>query len=145
MKIHQLSLFLENRPGQLKVPCRALAQAGVDIITSTLADTAQFGIFRIIVKDWERAKKVLEEAGSVVKVTEVLAIEVPDKPGGLAGVLEAFDVAGLGIEYMYAFASGRRGERATCIFRFEDPDKAIAALRNRPDVRVVGSEEILGQ
>ncbi len=145
MKIHQLSLFLENRPGQLKVPCRVLAKAGIDIITSSLADTEQFGIFRIVVKDWQKAKKVLEESGSVVNVTEVLAIEVPDQPGGLAGALEAFDEAGLGIEYMYAFTSGQRGKKATCIFRFEDPDKAIAALKNHKEIRVVESEEILGK
>jgi hypothetical protein len=145
VKIHQLSLFLENRPGQLVAPCRALAKAGIDIVTSSLADTAQFGIFRLVVKDWQKAKQVLEAAGSVVNVTEVLAIEVPDRPGGLAGVLDAFDRAALGIEYMYAFTSGQRGARAICIFRFEDPDKAVAALRGNPEVRVVESEEILGK
>ena len=145
MKLHQLSLFLENRPGQLKTPCRALAQAGIDILTSTLAYTQQFGIFRLIVQDWQRAKQVLEAAGAVVNVTEVLAVEVSDKPGGLAGALEVFDQAGLGLEYMYAFASGQRGQRATVILRFEDPDRAVAALRNHPDVRVMGSEEIFSR
>jgi hypothetical protein len=143
MKLQQLSLFVENRPGQLKVPCRALAEAGIDILTCSLADTEQFGILRLIVKDWQRAKDVLEEAGSVVALTDVLAVEVPDRPGGLARVLEAFDQTGLGIEYMYAFASGQRGQRATLIFRFEDPDKAVAALRNHPDIRILESEQVL--
>ncbi len=61
MKLHQLSLFLENRPGQLKVPCQVLGQAGIDILTLSLADTQQFGILRLIVKEWERAKRVLDE------------------------------------------------------------------------------------
>ena len=90
MKIHQLSLFLENKPNQLTEPCRLLAEAGVDIRTLTLADTEQFGIFRLIVSDWERGAKVLQEAGYVVNVTEVVAVEVPDRPGGLVELLEVF-------------------------------------------------------
>ena len=80
MKIHQLSLFLENRKGQLRVPTKVLAHEGIDIKTLSLADTEQFGILRLIVDDWERAKAALEAAGCVVKVTEVVAIEVPDRP-----------------------------------------------------------------
>ena len=129
MRLHQLSLFLENRPGQLRGPCKALADAGVDILALSLADTQQFGILRIIVKDWERAKTVLDQAGLVVNVTDVLAVEVPDRPGGLASVLEAFEKAGLGIEYMYAYAGFReRGSNATLVFRLEDPDRAATAL-----------------
>ncbi len=86
--LKQLSLFLENRPGQIKLPCQALGKAGIDILTLSLADTQQFGILRLIVKEWERAKRVLEEAGCVVNVTDVLAVEVPDRPGGLGEVLE---------------------------------------------------------
>src|SRR5690606_18352757 len=83
MKLKQLSLFVENRPGQMKTPFKALAEAGVNILTLSLADTQQFGILRLIVQDWERAKRVLEQAGCVVNVTEVVAIEVEDRPGGL--------------------------------------------------------------
>ena len=96
MKIRQLSLFLENRSGQLRIPCQVLGEAGIDILTMSLADTQQFGILRLIVKDWEKAKRVLEAAGFVVNVTDVLAIDVPDRPGGLASVLESFEKAGLG-------------------------------------------------
>jgi hypothetical protein len=86
MKLNQLSVFLENKPGKLSVPCKALAKAGINILTLSLADTHQFGILRLVLPDWQRARKVLEDAGCVVNVTEVVAIEVPDKPGGLARV-----------------------------------------------------------
>ena len=128
MKIHQLSLFLENKPGQLRPPCQALAQAGVNIVTLSMADTEQFGILRLIVRDWQKAKTVLEKAGGVVKVTEVLALEVADQPGGLDGILEVVDRSGLNIEYMYAFA-GKHGNQAVLVFRFSDPDRALAALQ----------------
>jgi len=140
MKLHQLSLFLENRPGQLKVPCKILADAGINIVTLSLADTQQFGILRLIVRDWEKAKRVLEAAGCVVNVTEVLAIDVEDRPGGLAGLLDVLDKAGLAIEYMYAFTCGPRANRATMVFRFEDPDAAIKSLSAAGINPVVGAE-----
>ncbi len=142
--LKQLSLFLENRPGQLRLPCQALGRAGIDIVTLSLADTQQFGILRLIVKDWERAKKVLEQAGCVVNVTNVLAVEVPDRPGGLGEVLERFEQAGLGIEYMYAFASGERGKSAVLVFRLEDPEGAAARLRES-GVRVLDRAEVFAR
>jgi hypothetical protein len=145
MKIRQLSLFLENRPGQLRVPAKVLGDAGIDILTMSLADTQQFGILRLVVRDWEKAKRILEGAGVVVNVTEVLAVDVPDRPGGLAAVLEAFEKAGLGIEYMYAFAASReRGKYATLVFRLGDPDRAAAALAAQ-GVRLVSSEELFAR
>lgn len=141
MKIQQLSLFLENRPGKVKVPIRILANAGINILTLSLADTQQFGILRLIVKDHEKARKVLADAGCVVNVTEVLAIDVEDRPGGLASILDAIDEAALGIEYMYAFTEGPASSRATLVFRFENPDQAIAALTKR-GINVVGSVEL---
>ncbi len=145
MKIRQLSLFLENRPGQLKIPCKVLGDAGIDILTMSLADTQQFGILRLIVKDWERAKKTLEGAGIVVNVTEVLAIDVPDRPGGLAQVLEAFEKAGLGVEYMYALDAGReRGRFATLVFRVGDPEKAARHLRDA-GVKLLTSDELFAR
>ncbi len=98
MRLHQLSLFLENRPGQLRAPCQVLAQAGIDILTTSLADTAQFGILRLVVRDWQKAKAALEAAGMVVNVAEVVPVEVDDRPGGLLSALSARDRAGLGIE-----------------------------------------------
>jgi hypothetical protein len=141
MKIHQLSLFLENRPGQLRVPCQILGDAGLDILTMSLADTQQFGIMRVVVKDWARAKQALEAAGQVVKVTELLAIDVADHPGGLAQVLAAFEKAGLSIEYMYASGVGVHGKTAALLFRVEDPDGAAAKLA-AAGVPLVSAEEL---
>jgi len=128
MKIHQLSLFLENEPGQMIEPCRVLAKAGIDIRTLSLADTERFGILRLIVSDWQGASAALEKAGYVVNVTEVVALEVADKPGGLAELMEVLESSGVNIEYMYAFPFGR-GDRAVMIFRFDKPDAAIECLR----------------
>ncbi len=128
MKIHQLSLFLENRPGQLAEPCQILARAGIDIRTLTLADTHDFGILRLILSDWQKGAAALAEAGYVTNVTEVVAVEVPDRPGGLAHLLDLLEGAGLNIEYMYAFTFGREG-RAILIFRFDRPEAAVESLR----------------
>jgi hypothetical protein len=128
MKIHQLSVFLENRPGQLRELSEVLAKAGLNIVTLALADTEQFGILRLIMEDWQKAKTVLEAAGCVVKITEVLAIEVADQPGGLTRILELVDGAGLNIEYMYAFTEKRLG-KAALVFRFADPDRALRVLQ----------------
>jgi hypothetical protein len=127
MRIPQLSLFIDNKPGHLIVPCRLLADAGINIVTLSLADTKQFGILRLIVREWQRAREVLEAAGLVVAVTEVLAIEVEDRPGGLVELLAIFERAGINVEYMYAFTA-RLGNRAVLVFRFDDLDAAITAL-----------------
>jgi hypothetical protein len=128
MKINQLSLFLENKPGHLNAICRTLAGAGINIVTLSLADTQQFGIVRLIVEEWQKAKQVLEQAGYVVNVREVVAAAVPDKPGGMAEILDVVGRAGVNIEYMYAFAF-RHGAEAVLVFRFDNPDRAIEALK----------------
>jgi hypothetical protein len=128
MNIHQLSLFLENQPGKAVEPCRLLAREGVNIRTLTIADTQQFGILRLIVSDWERGRELLREAGYVVNETEVVAVEVADRPGSLAGLLETLAASGVNIEYMYAFTFGREG-RAIMIFRFDRPEVAVEHLR----------------
>jgi hypothetical protein len=127
MKIQQLSLFAENKPGAIVSPCRLLASEGIDIRALSLADTQRFGILRMIVPEWDRARRLLSDAGYVVTVTEVLALEVPDRPGGLAGILGIFEGSEINIEYMYAFPFGR-GEKAVLIFRFDQPDAAIQRL-----------------
>ncbi len=145
MKIRQLSLFLENRQGQLRVPCKVLGDAGIDILTMSLADTQQFGILRLVVKEWEKAKGALESAGIVVNVTDVLAVDVPDRPGGLASVLESFEKAGLGIEYMYPLAAAReRGKYATLVFRLDDPERA-AKLLAQAGVKLLSSDELFAR
>ena len=127
MRIRQISIFLENKPGQLSAICRALADAEINIVTLSLADTADFGIVRIIVDDHEKAKGVLTEKGHVVNVREVIAVCVPDRPGGMAEVMQVIDSAGANIEYSYAFAF-HRGEKAVLVFRFTDNVKAETAL-----------------
>jgi len=127
MKIKQISLFVENKPGSMSGPCSLLAKAGVNISTLMLADTKDYGILRLVVRDWERAKSLLEAASFTVKTSDVVAVEIEDRPGGLAKVLAAFDKHSIDVAYMYAFASGREG-RAILIVRFEEPDAAIASL-----------------
>ncbi|MBE6380720.1 MAG: ACT domain-containing protein [Lentisphaerae bacterium] len=126
MKITQLSLFVENRPGALKDICKVLQENQINISTLSLADTQSFGILRLLVKEHEKARIVLEKAGFVVKTTEVLAIPVPNCPGGLSSLLETLQDCQ--VEYMYAFASELH-EKAVMVFRFADPDKALAALK----------------
>jgi len=129
MKINQISIFLENKPGRLNSICRILADNQINIVTLSLADTQQFGIVRLIIEEWQKAQKVLEQSGYVVNVREVVAATVPDRPGGMADVLDIVTNAGVNIEYMYAFTS-RRGAAAVVIFRFDNPDAAVAALKN---------------
>jgi hypothetical protein len=141
MKIQQLSLFAENKPGHIAAPARLLAMEGIDIRSLYLADTQQYGIVRMIVSDWKKAAALLEAHGYVVKATEVLAVQVPDRPGGMADVLGALDGSGINIEYMYAFPF-LRGGQAILIFRFADPDAAIEHLQ-KAGISVLASEEIL--
>jgi hypothetical protein len=129
MKIHQLSVFVENSPGHLRAPCQALADAGINLVTLSLADTEHYGILRLIIRDWQQAKAVLEAAGFSVNVSEVVAVEVPDRPGGLAEVLRAIEQADINVEYMYAFAE-KRGDKAVLVFRFQNADAALHALKS---------------
>lgn len=140
MKVKQLSLFLENKPGALSRPVELLAQAGLNILTLTLADTQQFGILRIVVKEWEQAKTLLEGDGLVVKLTDMVAIEVDDKPGGLAAILKEVEKAGVNLEYMYGFTLKNEG-KGILAFRFNDPDRAIQALQTK-GIRMVESKEL---
>ncbi|MGD0095570.1 MAG: acetolactate synthase [Terracidiphilus sp.] len=141
MKIHQLSLFVENKPGHTAAPARLLANEGIDIRALSLADTEQFGIVRMIVSDWQRAAEILKSRGYVANTTEVLAVEVPDRPGGMADVLVALDGSGMNIEYMYAFPYPR-GDQAILIFRFNDPDAAISRLQTA-GINVLAGHELM--
>jgi len=140
MKLNQLSVFLENKPGRLSEPCKILADAGINILTISLADTQQFGILRLIVKDWQKAKTILEKAGCVVHVSEVVAVEVEDHPGGLEKVLKAIEQAKINVEYMYAFTF-RQENKAIITFRFESPDAAIQLLGSQ-GFKIVESSEL---
>lgn len=127
MKIKQLSVYLQNEPGHLSAICKILADANIDILTLSLADTQQFGMLRLIVKDWEPAMKLLQNAGCMVKTVDVVATEISDQPGGLAEILRIIENADLNVEYMYAFTSHVR-DKAILVFRFNDPDAAVQVL-----------------
>ncbi len=143
MKIKQLSLFLENKPGSLSTPIRLLSQAGINILTLSLADTQTFGILRLIVREWEKARQILEAGGCVVKLTEVLAIEVPDRPGGLAEMLEVMEKSGVNVEYMYAFTE-KMESKGILVFRFGAPDKAVEVLKNA-GMNILGGVELFNR
>ncbi len=130
MKVKQLSLFLENKPGALGRPVKLLAKAKHNILTLTLADTQQFGILRFIVEDWEKALALLEKEGFVVRVTDMVALEVSDAPGGLAAILSALEKTHVNLEYMYGFTQRKEG-KGLLVFRFDDPDRAIEALQKK--------------
>lgn len=141
MKIEQISLFAENKPGHIAAPSRILAQEGIDIRALFVADSQDYGILRMIVSDCGKAAKALEAHGFVVKVTEVLAVEVTDRPGGMADLLITLDGTGINIEYMYAFPN-RCGDQAILIFRFADPDAAIARLQTA-GINLLTSNELM--
>jgi hypothetical protein len=127
MHVEQISIFIENKFGRLAEVTRILGDAGINIRTLSLADTSDFGILRLIVNDTDKAKAVLKERGFTVSKTEVVAVEIPDRPGGLADILQTLDADGINVEYMYAFVE-RCGENAVMIFRFDETQKAIATL-----------------
>jgi len=127
MKVEQISIFIENKSGRLAEITRILGETGINIRALSLADTSDFGILRLIVNDAGKAKLVLKEKGFTVNKTEVVAVEVPDRPGGLSSILQTLDNHQINVEYMYAFVE-RCGENAVIIFRFDETDKAISTL-----------------
>jgi hypothetical protein len=127
MKLPQLSLLVDNKPGALIRPCKLLADAGINIVTLSLADTERTGVLRLIVAEWQQARELLEAAGYKVQMSHVLAIEVTDKPGGLMELLQLFAGAGLNVAHMYAFTE-RLGQSAVLVFSFDDLDAAITCL-----------------
>ena len=123
MTVHQISVFLENKSGRLAEVTMLLGKGGVNLRAITIADTADFGILRLIVDDQDKALKLLRDAGFTAKVTEVYAIEIEDKPGGLARVMQTFEENNLNIEYLYATLEKNK-DNAIVIFRVEDLEKA---------------------
>lgn len=139
MQIRQISIYLENKPGQLGAICRVLAGADINIAALSLADTSDFGLVRMIVDDHEKAKEVLAAAGYPVIVREVVAVCVPDRPGGMAEVLSAIDSAAVDVEYSYAFAF-HRGQKAVLVFSFKDADAAAKALADAGCITLAENE-----
>lgn len=141
MKVQQISIFLENRAGRLATVTGLLGKAGINIRALSLADTSDFGILRLIVNKPQEAVKILREQNFTLSLTDVVAVEVPDVPGGLAGVLQLLDAKGINVEYMYAFVE-KATEKAVLVFRFDDPEQAMAALE-AGGVAILTSRQVL--
>ena len=141
VKVEQISVFVENKSGRLAEVTELLARNGINIRALSLADTADFGILRLIVNDLEKTKGILKDNGFTVGRNEVVAVEVPDKPGGLAAILGALQGKGINVEYMYAFVQKCEGN-AVLIFRFDDTEKAVDTLQ-KAGIRALSQEAVL--
>ena len=130
MKVDQISIFLENKSGRLAEVTRVLGNAGINVRALSLADTSDFGILRLIVNDSAKAVDVLKKNQFTVSTTKVVAVEVSDRPGGLAHILDILQKENINVEYMYAFVE-RSSDNAVIIFRFDEIDKAIKTLTGR--------------
>ena len=141
MFIKQISVFIENRHGRLEEFTTLLGENGIDLIALSIADTTNFGILRAIVADNEKALRLVRDHGYTANLTEVLAVAVPDSPGGLAGVLTMLRDGSISIESLYSFVR-RVGKDAIIIFRVDQPEKAAALLQEK-GVRLLSQEEIV--
>ncbi len=140
MKITQLSVFLENRRGRLYDAARVLGEASVNIKALTIAENEEFGILRMVVDNPEKALELLKKNGFVASITDIVAVEVSDRPGGLAVILKILDDNGINLEYMYAFVE-KNADNAIVVFRFDDPDRAIEVL-SKNNIRVFSKKDI---
>lgn len=140
MQVDQIAVFLENKSGRLAEITSILAENDINIRALSVADTADFGILRLIVNKVAEAQAVLKKGGFTVSKTQVIAVAVPDRVGGLAEVLQAVTDGGYNVEYMYAYAHRADGS-AVMIFRFDDMESAVAKLKEKGFV-LVSSDEI---
>ncbi len=140
MKVKQMSVFLENKSGRLAQVTRVLGENGVNIRALSIADTTDFGILRLIVNDPDRTYQVLKEAGFTVSATDVIAVEVADRPGGLADILQSLQEAGINIEYLYAFVQ-KTPSAALVVLRVEQLDEAVKALQES-GIHILSEEEV---
>jgi hypothetical protein len=140
MNVQQISIFLENKSGRLAEIANILGQGCVNIRSLSLADTTDFGIVRLIVDDVDKAVSLLKDEGITAVPTEVVAIAVDDRPGGLAKVLNTLRQNGINIEYLYSAAT--RGDKAYIIFRFDAPVKALEVFK-KSGIKVLSREELL--
>lgn len=140
MKLKQISIFLENKKGRLWKALSILRDADINIRALSIADTSEFGILRLIVPDPQKAKSALEDGNFVVKMNEVIAVEVHDEPGGLDKILEILNKVDINVEYIYAFVE-KKGEKAIVVLRTEDIDAGIKALESGGAI-VLSSKEV---
>ncbi len=128
MKIPQLSLFVSNSPGTMADIAAILGEIGVNIRAMSLADTKDFGVLRMVLDDAPKAHRVLKDYGYPVRQSEVIAVEIDDRPGALGRLLRVLADQGRNVEYMYAFVQ-KNGDKAVLILHLEDLDGAVATLR----------------
>jgi hypothetical protein len=135
VNVKQLSVFIENKAGRVSEVTDQLGRADVNIRGFSVSDTADYGIIRLVVDDPDRGLAVLHDAGFAVKANDVLCVELPDHPGGLAGVLKVVSGAGVNIEYVYSLIG------TYVVINVADIDRAVGLLRDKP-VTLVSQEEI---
>ena len=140
MNIHQISVFLENRTGQLAEIVKLLAEKEVDIRALSIAETSDYGLARMIVDDAHKASSVLLQHGDILSMTPVWAVEVPDTPGGLAELLSLLAREQIDVEYMYSLFTHREG-MAYMVMRVSNEPKFLGALGDRK-IRIVSAEEL---
>ena len=140
MKAEQISVFLENKTGRLAEVTGILSEANVNIRALAVADTSDFGVLRLIVDDNIKAVKALKTRGFTVGRTDVVAVEVEDRPGGLHRLLDMFNNSEINVEYMYAFVR-HSGENAVMIFRFDNIDEAVNVLEENK-VKVINGSKV---
>ena len=140
MLVKQVSIFVENKEGKIADVLRLLAKENINISALSLADTTNFGILRLIVDDPKKAKGILQMEDMIVKINEILAVGINDKPGGLAYVLDVLAKANVQIEYMYAF-TGHNKDNATVVFKTNDIEKAYDCL-NLKNIPLISAEDI---
>lgn len=127
MHVKQISVFLENKAGRLSEVTAILSEAKINIRALSVADTSDFGVLRLIVNDNQKALEALKNNGFSVGITDVVAVEVADRPGGLHQILNLLHNAQINVEYMYAFVQ-QNGNHAVMIFRFDHIDEAVKLL-----------------
>ena len=140
MHIHQISVFLENRTGQLAEITGLLAKEGIDIRAISIAETADYGLARLIVDDSHKASSILLQHGDILSMTPVWAVEVPDSPGGLADLLGMLAREEIDIEYMYSLFTHRDG-MAYMVLRVSNEPRFLSALGDRK-IRVMSKEDL---
>ena len=140
MFVKQISVFIENTKGSLSRLTRLLSKGGVDLIALSIADTENYGIMRCIVSDTEKGLEIMKEAGYVARLTDVLAVSVPDQPGGLANVLTLLNAADVSVEYLYSFVRNS-GSHALVIFRLNDNERGMRVLQES-DITLLTQEEV---
>ena len=140
MKIKQLSIFLQNRMGSLSKPLEVLTVANVNIRAMCMADTSEFGILRLVVDDPEKGKEALEENNFLVKITEIIGVEMNDTPGGLTTVLDVIKENLIDLEYLYAFSHDKEN-KAILLLHSDDIDNLIKVLTDN-NITIVSADEV---